>query len=91
MKADHWNAVMGVASQACSVLCADWTVVISLGLLGRWTMKTRDLDLRGGSPAAGSTDVATKKRTVVGNARKYPCHLLIAKVGWSLYDLGADV
>jgi hypothetical protein len=54
-------------------------------------METRNLDLRGGSPAAGSTDVATKKRKAVVNARKYPCHLLFAKVGWSLYDLGADV
>jgi hypothetical protein len=91
MKVDHWNAARGVASQACLVLCVDWTAVISLGLWGRWTMETMDHYLRGGSPAAGSTDVATKKRTVVGNARACRCPLLDAKVDWSLYDLGADV
>jgi hypothetical protein len=54
-------------------------------------METRDHYLRGGSPAAGLIDVATKRRMVVGNAREYPCPLLVAKVDWSLYDLGADV
>jgi hypothetical protein len=71
IKVDHWNAARGVASRACLVLCAGWTAVISLGLWGRWTMEIMDHYLRGGFPAAGLTDVATKKRTVVGNVRVY--------------------